>query len=174
MTDVVKYLVSFEVNGESHRRDVDPRLLLVDMLRDDLRLTGTHVGCSTGNCGACTVVLDGKTVKSCCVLAADVEGSRILTIEGMSEGPDQLHPVQEAFVENHGLQCGYCTPGMVLSARQLLESNPSPSEEEIRRGIAGNLCRCTGYVFIVKSIQAAAEATTTDKRPSAEGAEPNP
>lgn len=145
------------VNGRGVELEVDTRMVLVDLLREELRLTGAHVGCGTGNCGACTVLLDGKTVKSCCVLAADVEGQEITTIEGIRSG-SQLHPVQEAFVENQGLQCGYCTPGMVLSTLQLLDSNPNPSEDEIRRGISGNLCRCTGYQFIVKSVQAAAAA----------------
>lgn len=145
------------VNGRGVELEVDTRMVLVDLLREELRLTGAHVGCGTGNCGACTVLLDGKTVKSCCVLAADVEGQEITTIEGIRSG-SQLHPIQEAFVENQGLQCGYCTPGMVLSTLQLLDSNPNPSEDEIRRGISGNLCRCTGYQFIVKSVQAAAAA----------------
>jgi carbon-monoxide dehydrogenase small subunit len=145
------------VNGEGIELEVDTRTVLADLLRDELRLTGTHVGCGTGNCGACTVLLDGATVKSCCILAADVDGQSITTIEGIASG-SKLHPIQEAFAENQGLQCGYCTPGMVLSTKQLLDSNPSPSEAEIRRGISGNLCRCTGYQFIVKSVQAAAAA----------------
>ena len=145
------------VNGDAIELEVDTRMALVDLLRDRLRLTGAHVGCGTGNCGACTVLLDGNTVKSCCVLAADVDGQEVITIEGIAEGA-KLHPIQEAFVKNQGLQCGYCTPGMVLSAKQLLDSNPDPSEDEIRRGISGNLCRCTGYQFIVKSVQAAAAA----------------
>ncbi len=145
------------VNGDAIELEVDTRMALVDLLRDRLRLTGAHVGCGTGNCGACTVLLDGNTVKSCCVLAADVDGQEVMTIEGIAEGA-KLHPIQEAFVKNQGLQCGYCTPGMVLSAKQLLDSNPDPSEDEIRRGISGNLCRCTGYQFIVKSVQAAAAA----------------
>ena len=126
------------------------------MLREQLRLTGAHVGCATGNCGACTVLLDGQTVKSCCVLAADVDGAEILTVEGLSSRPDQMHPIQEAYVQNQGLQCGFCTPGMLLSTLQLLRENPDPTEEEIRHGIASNLCRCTGYHFIVTSIQDAA------------------
>lgn len=147
--------VSVTVNGTAREVEVDTRMVLVDMLREHLRLTGTHVGCGTGSCGACTVALDGRTVKSCCILAADVDGAEIVTVEGVAEGED-LHPVQEAFVEKHGLQCGYCTPGMVLSAIQLLERNPSPTEDEIRHAIAGNLCRCTGYVNIVASIAEAA------------------
>jgi carbon-monoxide dehydrogenase small subunit len=153
----MKKSIQVTVNGKSHQLEVDTRTVLADMLRDQLRLTGTHVGCGTGSCGACTVLLDGRTTKSCSVLAADVDGQKIQTIEGLSSSAESLHPIQEAFVENQGLQCGYCTPGMVLSTLQLLERNPDPSEDEIRHGIAGNLCRCTGYQFIVKSIQAAAK-----------------
>jgi carbon-monoxide dehydrogenase small subunit len=149
---------SVTVNGRQCDVDIDPRLTLVYLLRENLGLTGTHVGCTTGNCGACTVLLDGKTVKSCSIFAADVSGSEIVTIEGLSTGARQLHPVQQAFVDHQGLQCGFCTPGMVLSALALLEANPSPSEDDIRRAISGNLCRCTGYQFIVESIQAAAAA----------------
>jgi carbon-monoxide dehydrogenase small subunit len=153
----MKKSIEVTVNEKAYRLDVDTRMVLADMIRDELRLTGTHVGCGTGSCGACTVLLDGRTVKSCCILAVDVDGQRITTIEGISAGAQALHPVQEAFVENQGLQCGYCTPGMILSAMQLLENNPNPSEDEIRHGIAGNLCRCTGYQFIVQSIQDAAK-----------------
>ena len=153
----MKTTIEVTVNERKQRVDVDTRTVLADMLRDELRLTGTHIGCGTGSCGACTVMLNGETVKSCCILAADADGQKIKTIEGLSAGAHQLHPIQEAFVENQGLQCGYCTPGMVLSALQLLSQNPNPSEDEIRHGIAGNLCRCTGYQFIVKSIQAAAK-----------------
>jgi len=152
----VKTTINVRVNGEDQRVEVDTRMIVADMLRERLRLTGVHIGCATGNCGACTVMLDGRTVKSCCLLAADVDGAEITTIEALSTGPDDLHPIQQAFVENQGLQCGFCTPGMILSAKALLESNPDPSEDEIRHGIAGNLCRCTGYHFIVKSIQDAA------------------
>jgi carbon-monoxide dehydrogenase small subunit len=154
----MKKTIQVTVNGKTERVEVDTRTVLADMIREQLRLTGTHIGCGTGTCGACTVMLDGKTVKSCSVLAADAEGLSIVTIEGLSTSAKELHPIQEAFVTNQGLQCGYCTPGMVLSALQLLERNPDPSEEEIRYGIAGNLCRCTGYQFIVKSIQAAASS----------------
>jgi carbon-monoxide dehydrogenase small subunit len=154
----MKVPVQVTVNKKSYRVEVDTRMILADMLRDELRLTGTHIGCGTGSCGACTVMLDGRTVKSCCVLAADADGQEIITIEGLSTSAQQLHPIQEAFVENQGLQCGYCTPGMVLSALQLLTDNPNPSEDEIRHGIAGNLCRCTGYQFIVKSIEEAAKS----------------
>ena len=154
----MKVPVKVTVNKKSYSVEVDTRMILADMLRDELRLTGTHIGCGTGSCGACTVMLNGRTVKSCCVLAADADGLEITTIEGLSTGAHQLHPIQEAFVENQGLQCGYCTPGMVLSTLQLLTDNPNPSEDEIRHGIAGNLCRCTGYQFIVKSIEEAAKS----------------
>lgn len=154
----MKKTIEVTVNGKAERVEVDIRTVLADMIREQLRLTGTHIGCGTGSCGACTVMLDGKTVKSCSVLAADADGSSIVTIEGLSKSAVELHPIQEAFVANQGLQCGYCTPGMVLSALQLLERNPDPSEAEIRHGIAGNLCRCTGYQFIVKSIHAAASS----------------
>jgi len=144
------------VNGEPRQLEIDTRMILAEMLREELRLTGVHIGCATGNCGACTVILDGRTVKSCCVLAADVDGQEIKTVEALSSGMDDLHPIQEAFVENQGLQCGFCTPAMILATLALLDENPNPTEEEIRHGIAGNLCRCTGYHFIVKSIQDAA------------------
>jgi len=153
----MKVPIHLTVNKKAYSLEVDTRTVLADLLRDSLRLTGTHIGCGTGSCGACTVFLNGKTVKSCSILAADVDGEEVITIEGLSTGAHQLHPIQEAFVANQGLQCGYCTPGMVLSSLQLLEDNPRPSEDEIRHGIAGNLCRCTGYQFIVKSIQDAAK-----------------
>ena len=149
---------SVTVNGTRRDVEIDPRLTLVYLLRETFGLTGTHVGCTTGNCGACTVLLDGKTVKACSIFAADVNGSEILTIEGLSAGVRELHPVQQAFVDHQGLQCGFCTPGMVLSALALLEENPKPTENDIRHAISGNLCRCTGYQFIVESIQAAAAA----------------
>jgi carbon-monoxide dehydrogenase small subunit len=145
------------VNGEEHRGEVEPRLLLVHWLREQLRLTGTHVGCDTSQCGACTVVMDGKSVKSCTVLAVQADGSELLTIEGL--GKDGLHPVQQGFWDQHGLQCGYCTPGMIMAAYQLLQSQSDPSEAEIRTGLRGNLCRCTGYQNIVKAVQQAAQAT---------------
>ncbi|MGD9763962.1 MAG: (2Fe-2S)-binding protein [Candidatus Binatia bacterium] len=154
----MKIPVKVTVNKKDYEVQVDTRMILADMLRDELRLTGTHIGCGTGSCGACTVMLNGKTVKSCCILAADADGQSITTVEGLSTSAQQLHPIQEAFVQHQGLQCGYCTPGMVLSALQLLTNNPQPTEEEIRHGIAGNLCRCTGYQFIVESIQAASKA----------------
>jgi carbon-monoxide dehydrogenase small subunit len=144
------------VNGETRESEVEPRLLLVHYLRDVLGLTGTNIGCDTTNCGACTVLLDGEAVKSCTVLAAQADGTEVTTIEGMSRD-GALHPLQEAFREHHGLQCGYCTPGMIMAAADLLERNPSPSEEEVRHGLEGNLCRCTGYHNIVKAVLAAAE-----------------
>jgi carbon-monoxide dehydrogenase small subunit len=149
--------VSLEVNGERVEREVEPRLLLVHFLRDTLGLTGTHIGCDTSNCGACTVHLDGEAVKSCTVLAVQADGGAVTTIEGLgSEG--ELHPLQEAFWEHHGLQCGYCTPGMIMAGADLLADNPDPSEEEVREALAGNLCRCTGYHNIVKAVRSAARA----------------
>jgi aerobic carbon-monoxide dehydrogenase small subunit len=144
------------VNGEARETDIEPRLLLVHYLRDVLGLTGTHVGCDTTNCGACTVLLDGEAVKSCTVLAVQADGGEVTTIEGMARD-SEMHPLQEAFSEHHGLQCGYCTPGMIIAAADLLERNPNPSEDEVRKGLEGNLCRCTGYHNIVKAVMAAAE-----------------
>jgi len=149
-------LVAFRVNGQEIGRSVEARRLLVDFLREDLGLTGTHIGCDTSNCGACTVMVDGRTVKSCTMLTVQADGREILTIEGLAQN-ETLHPIQKAFYEHHGLQCGYCTPGMILSALQLLTKNPAPNEQEIRRAIVGNLCRCTGYQSIVESISAAAQ-----------------
>jgi carbon-monoxide dehydrogenase small subunit len=144
------------VNGRRYSHEVEPRLLLVHYLRDVLGLTGTHIGCETGICGACTVLLNGQAVKSCMLFAVQVDGQEITTIEGLaSDG--QLHPVQQGFWEKHGLQCGYCTPGMILAAVQLLQRNPNPTEEEIRHALVGNLCRCTGYQQIVEAVQWAAE-----------------
>jgi aerobic carbon-monoxide dehydrogenase small subunit len=154
MADAVR--VSVTVNGQQRTAEVEPRLLLVHFLRDTLGLTGTHVGCDTSNCGACTIHLDGESVKSCTVLAVQADGGELRTIEGMAAGTD-LHPLQEGFWAEHGLQCGYCTPGMIMAAADLLERNPDPSEEEIRHGLAGNLCRCTGYHNIVKAVQHAAQ-----------------
>jgi len=151
----VKRTVTLTVNGTTYQRDVEPRTLLVHFLRDELGLTGTHIGCDTSQCGACTVMLDGKSIKSCTSFAIQATGSEITTIEGLADG-DTLHPLQDGFWEEHGLQCGYCTPGMILSSLQLLQRNPNPSEEEIRKGIEGNLCRCTGYQNIVKAVQHAA------------------
>ncbi len=144
------------VNGRAVTGDVEPRTLLVHFLRENLGLTGTHVGCETSYCGACTVMVDGSTVKSCAMLAVQAEGSEVRTVEGLADG-DALHPVQEGFWERHGLQCGFCTPGMIMSAVGLLESNPNPSEDDIRHGIEGNLCRCTGYHNIVRAVRRAAE-----------------
>ena len=148
--------ITLTVNGEKHTSEVEPRLLLVHYLRDVLGLTGTHVGCETTLCGACTIHLDGRAVKSCTVLAVQADGGRITTIEGLAEN-EKLHPMQEGFWEEHGLQCGYCTPGMIMSACQLLERNPDPSDEEIRHGLEGNLCRCTGYQHIVNAVKHAAK-----------------
>ena len=148
--------VEITVNGEKHTADVEPRLLLVHFLRDVLSLTGTHWGCDTSNCGACVVLMDGEPVKSCTVLAAMASGHEVATIEGMAHN-GTLDPVQQGFIEEHGLQCGFCTPGMILTARALLDRNPNPSEEEIREAISGQICRCTGYQNIVKSIRWAAE-----------------
>ena len=147
--------ISLKVNGRAHTTEVEPRLLLVYFLRDTLGLTGTHIGCETSLCGACTVLLDGKAVKSCTLLAVQADGADLTTIEGLARD-GKLHPVQEGFWEEHGLQCGYCTPGMILAGAALLAGNPDPSEAEIRRAIAGNLCRCTGYQHIVNAIQSAA------------------
>jgi aerobic carbon-monoxide dehydrogenase small subunit len=151
--------IQLRVNGKSCQSQVDPRVLLVHYLRDDLGLTGTHIGCETSLCGACTVLLDGRAVKSCTVLAVQASGSDVTTIEGLaatSLGNGHLHPVQEGFQEKHGLQCGYCTPGMILASVELLRTNANPSESEIRHALAGNLCRCTGYQNIVQAVQYAA------------------
>ena len=147
--------ISVEVNGESYEREVDARRLLVHFLRDDLDLTGTHVGCDTGNCGACTVHLDGQAVKSCMLLAVQADGSKIGTVEGLAAADGELSPLQQSFSAHHALQCGYCTPGMLMSAKHLLDNNSEPTENEIRRAIQGNICRCTGYVNIVEAIKAA-------------------
>jgi carbon-monoxide dehydrogenase small subunit len=143
------------INGVGHQAEVEPRLLLVHFLRDVLRLTGTHIGCDTTHCGACTVLLDGKPIKSCTFFAVQANGRTLLTVEGLEQN-GQLHPLQEGFWEKHGLQCGFCTPGMLMTGYALLEKNPQPTEDEIRRAISGNLCRCTGYVNIVRSVQYAA------------------
>jgi len=149
--------VAVTVNGSKHEADVEPRQLLVYFLRDQLGLTGTNVGCDTSSCGACTVLLDAQSVKSCTVLAVQADGSEVTTIEGLASDGG-LHPVQQAFHEQHALQCGYCTPGFVMATVSLLQENPNPSEEEIRRGLEGNLCRCTGYHNIVRAVEAAARA----------------
>jgi len=148
--------VRLNVNDAEHDLEVEPRLLLVHALRDQLGLTGTHVGCDTSNCGACTIHLDGDAVKSCTILAVQADGAQITTIEGLGS-EDNLHPVQEAFWNNHGLQCGYCTPGMIMASAALLAENPNPTEAEVRHALEGNLCRCTGYHNIVKSVLAAAQ-----------------
>ncbi|MFZ5623603.1 MAG: (2Fe-2S)-binding protein [Gemmatimonadota bacterium] len=151
----MKRPVTLHVNGRTVTVEVEPRALLVHVLRDDLNLTGTHIGCDTSQCGACTIHLDGKATKSCTVLAVQADGSEIVTIEGMGK-PGALHPLQEGFWEKHGLQCGFCTPGMIMTAADLLSQNPDPSEEEIRHALEGNYCRCTGYVNIVAAIKDAA------------------
>jgi carbon-monoxide dehydrogenase small subunit len=148
--------VSITVNGQAQSHDVEPRTLLVYFLREQCGLTGTNIGCDTTSCGACTILLEGESVKSCTVLAAQADGASITTIEGLANG-DQLHPMQQAFMENHALQCGYCTPGMIMASVGLLEEHPHPSEREVREGLEGNLCRCTGYHNIVKAVLAAAE-----------------
>ena len=147
--------INVTVNGESHSHSVDPRTLLVYYLRDVLRLTGTHIGCDTSSCGSCTILVDGKAVKSCTILAAQADGAEITTIEGLAQN-GQFHPLQESFREEHGLQCGFCTPGVIMNSVQLLERNPNPSEEEIRHSLDGNFCRCTGYHNIVKAVKHAA------------------
>jgi carbon-monoxide dehydrogenase small subunit len=152
---LMKIPVEITINGSVHRREVEPRLLLVHFIRDTPGLTGTKVGCDTSQCGACTVIMDGVAMKSCTCLAVQADGSAITTIEGLGQNGD-LHPLQEAFWNKHGLQCGFCTPGMIIAADELLRNNPSPSEEEIRHGLEGNFCRCTGYTNIVRSVQEAA------------------
>jgi carbon-monoxide dehydrogenase small subunit len=149
--------ITIQVNGEARSAEVESRLLLVHFLREVAGLTGTHIGCDTTHCGACTVLLDGRPVKSCTVLAVQADGRKVLTVEGLEQN-GALHPIQEGFYQEHGLQCGYCTPGMMMTGYALLEDNPDPSEAEIRHAISGNLCRCTGYVNIVKSVQHAAAA----------------
>jgi carbon-monoxide dehydrogenase small subunit len=149
------YQITLTVTGQQHSAEVEPRLLLVHLIRENLNLTGTHIGCDTTSCGACTVIMDGKPVKSCTIFAVQANGRSVETIEGVANGG--LHPLQEGFWEKHGLQCGYCTPGMIMTSKALLADNPNPSEEDIRWAISGNLCRCTGYVKIVEAIQYAAE-----------------
>lgn len=159
--DIPKVAVEITVNGQSYRREVEPRMLLVQFIREELRLTGTHIGCDTTYCGACTILLDGEPVKSCTMLAAQADGGEVLTVEGL-EQDGELHPLQTAFSEHHGLQCGYCTPGMLMSSLALLQNNASPTEKQIRKGIQGNLCRCTGYHNIFKAIEAAAAEMRED------------
>ena len=152
----MKQAISINVNGVDHAREVEPRLLLVHYLRDVLGLTGTHIGCESSICGACTVLLDGQAVKSCTMFAVQADGANVTTIEGLAANGN-LHPVQEGFWEKHGLQCGYCTPGMIMASAQLIDRNPNPSREEIRHGLEGNLCRCTGYQHIVEAVEYAAK-----------------
>ncbi|MCB0561633.1 MAG: (2Fe-2S)-binding protein [Lewinellaceae bacterium] len=163
----MKKEITISVNGEKHTLEVEPRTLLVHVIREHLRLTGTHIGCDTSSCGACTVLLNGKSVKSCTILAVQANGKEVSTVEGMATA-DGLHPLQEGFKENHGLHCGFCTPGMLMRAAELLENNPNPTEEEIRWGISGNLCRCTGYNNIVKAIQYAGAKMRGEETPSTE------
>jgi carbon-monoxide dehydrogenase small subunit len=153
---VSTHKIQVKLNGESYEKEIESRLLLVHFIREEVGLTGTHIGCDTTSCGACTVLLAGRPVKSCTVFAVQADGAEIATVEGLAQN-GTLHPIQEGFMENHGLQCGYCTPGMMMTSVALLKDNPSPSEEDIRWGISGNLCRCTGYVNIVKAVQYAAE-----------------
>jgi carbon-monoxide dehydrogenase small subunit len=148
--------VTIKVNGKNQTRTVEDRMLLVDFLRDELRLTGTHIGCDTSQCGCCTVHVDGRAVKSCTMLAAQANGASVVTIEGMAKG-GKLHPIQRAFSESHGLQCGFCTPGMIMATAGLLKDNPNPTDEEIYKGLEGNLCRCTGYINIVKAVKMSAK-----------------
>jgi aerobic carbon-monoxide dehydrogenase small subunit len=148
-------LVKLSINGEKHEADVEPRLLLVHMLRDVLRLTGTHIGCDTTHCGACTILVNGRPVKSCTMFAVQAQGKELMTVEGLEQN-GKLHPLQDGFMAEHGLQCGYCTPGMLMTSYAFLKTHPSPTEDDIRWAISGNLCRCTGYVNIVKAVQHAA------------------
>jgi len=158
----MKQAISINVNGVDHTAEVEPRLLLVHYLRDVLNLTGTHVGCETSICGACTVLADGQAVKSCTMFAVQADGANVTTIEGLAANGD-LHPMQQGFWEQHGLQCGYCTPGMIMAATQIIDRNPNPSRDEIRHGLEGNLCRCTGYQHIVEAVEYAAKKGVTGK-----------
>ena len=163
----MKKEISLTINGESVTAEVEPRMLLIHFIREQLSMTGSHIGCDTSSCGACTILIDGKSAKSCTILAVQANGKEITTVEGLATA-DGPHPIQEGFKENHGLHCGFCTPGMMLRAKELLEKNPNPSEEEIRWGIAGNLCRCTGYNNIVKAIQYAGAKMRGEETPSTE------
>ena len=168
----MKHKVSLTINGKGREDEVEARLLLVHYLRDVAGLTGTHIGCDTSQCGACTILLDGKAVKSCTLFAVQGDGHEVKTIEGMAASDGTLHPIQQAFWDEHGLQCGYCTPGFIMAAAYLLERNPDPSDGEIRKGLEGNLCRCTGYVNIVKAVQSAAKTMGGDQarpQPAATG-----
>ena len=164
---MAKTQVSFNLNGQDVDVLVEPRELLIHVLREQLQLTGSHIGCETSHCGACTVDVNGQSIKSCTMLAVQAQGATVMTIEGLAAGGD-LHPLQQAFMDEHGLQCGFCTPGMLMRGYRFLQENPNPSEEEIRTGMAGNLCRCTGYQNIIKSIQAAATALNADAGSPAE------
>jgi carbon-monoxide dehydrogenase small subunit len=159
----MKVTIRVTINGRLYEEDVEPRILLSHFLREDIGLTGTHVGCVVGECGACSVLLDGKVVKSCLHFAVQADGREVTTVEGLAKN-DELSPVQEAFVKNYGFQCGYCTPGMVITSHALLQTNPDPSEQEIRKALAGNLCMCTGYVQIVEAVKDAAEKQKTAER----------
>ena len=159
--------ITLKINGEEHSFEVEPRTLLVHLIREHANLTGTHIGCDTSSCGACTILINGKSAKSCTILAVQANGKEITTVEGLATA-EGVHPIQEGFKENHGLHCGFCTPGMMLRAIELLEKNPNPTEEEIRWGISGNLCRCTGYNNIVKAIQYAGAKIRGDELPSTE------
>jgi aerobic carbon-monoxide dehydrogenase small subunit len=161
----MKHKVSLTVNGKQREHEVEARLLLVHYLRDVVGLTGTHVGCDTSQCGACTILMDGKAVKSCTLFAVQADGHDVKTIEGMAAADGTLHPIQQAFWDEHGLQCGFCTPGFIMAASYLLDQNSNPSDEEIRKGLEGNLCRCTGYVNIVKAVQTAARTMSGEPRP---------
>lgn len=163
----MKKPITLKVNGEEFSAEVEPRTLLVHFIREEMDMTGTHIGCDTSSCGACTILIDGKSAKSCTILAVQANGKEITTVEGLATA-EGVHPIQEGFKENHGLQCGFCTPGMMLRAVEMLEKNPNPTEEEIRWGISGNLCRCTGYNNIVKSIQYAGAKMRGEELPSTE------
>jgi aerobic carbon-monoxide dehydrogenase small subunit len=163
---MAQHQIQVKINGTDQKAEVESRLLLVHLLREKLSMTGTHIGCDTTHCGACTVLLDGVPVKSCTVLAVQADGREVMTVEGLEQG-GKLHPIQEGFRQEHGLQCGYCTPGMLMTGYALLRSNPDPSAAEIREAISGNLCRCTGYVNIIKSIQHAARASSPVAEPAA-------
>ncbi len=159
-----RHTVSFTVNDQPHEVEVEPRRLLADVLRENLGLTGTHLGCEHGVCGACTVLVDGQPQRSCLLFAVQLDGAEIETVEGLAADEQGFHPLQTAFWEKHGLQCGFCTPGFLMSSKELLERNPDPSDDEIREGLAGNLCRCTGYVHIVDAVRSAAEAIREEQR----------
>ena len=167
---MAKQHIKLTVNGKAHEALVEPRLLLIHFLREELGLTGAHIGCETSHCGACTVDLDGRSVKSCTVFAVQADGAEILTVEGMATA-DGLHPIQAAFIEAHGLQCGFCTPGMIMRSHRLLQENPDPTEAEIRMGLSGNLCRCTGYQNIVKAVRDAANTLNATSSTASEAAE---